>query len=191
MKFDWLLLKVIHLDVNSDVNSQPFSMQFCRQHQLLLRQLPCKFGEVWLITAKVINEIGVKFDWVLLKVIHLDVNSDVNSQPFSMQFCRQHQLLLRQLPCKFGEVWLITAKVINEIGVKFDWVLLKVIHLDVNSDVNSQPFSYTQLSVSVTVTHWDFVWHLHISNTSGLCRLLRHRLPTSSQQFINEPPAVR
>ena len=45
---------------------------------------PCKFGEVWLITAKVINEIGVKFDWVLLKVIHLDVNSDVNSQPFSM-----------------------------------------------------------------------------------------------------------
>ena len=50
---------------------------------------------------------------------------------------------------------------------------------------------YTQLSVSVTVTHWDFVWHLHISNTMGLCRLLRHRLPTSSQQFINEPPAVR
>ena len=54
-------------------------MQFCRQHWLLLRQLPCKFGEVWLITAKVIIEIGVKFDWVLLKVIHLDVNSDVNS----------------------------------------------------------------------------------------------------------------
>ena len=56
MKFDWVLLKFIHLDVNS----------------------------VWLITAKVINEIGVKFDWVLLKVIHLDVNSDINSQPFSM-----------------------------------------------------------------------------------------------------------
>ena len=33
---------------------------------------------------KVINEIGVKLDWVLLKVINLDVNSDVNSQPFSM-----------------------------------------------------------------------------------------------------------
>ena len=30
------------------------------------------------------NEIGVKFDWVLLKVTHLDVNSDVNSQLFSM-----------------------------------------------------------------------------------------------------------
>ena len=49
-----------------------------------LRQLPCKFGEVWLITAKVINEIGVKFDWVWLKVIHLDVNLDVNSQLFAM-----------------------------------------------------------------------------------------------------------
>ena len=48
---------------------------------------------------------------------------------------------------------------------------------------------YTQLSVSVTVTHWDFVWHVHISNTRGLCRLLRHRLPTSSQQFINQAPA--
>ena len=79
MKFDWVLIKVIHLDVNSDVNSQPFSMYFCRQHWLLLRQLICKFGEVWLITAKVINEIGVKFEWVLVKVIHLDVNSDVNS----------------------------------------------------------------------------------------------------------------
>ena len=115
MKFDWLLLKVIHLDVNSDDNSQPFSMYFCRLHRLVLRQLPYKFGEVWLITAKVINELGVKFDWLLLKVIHLDVNSDDNSQPFSMYFCRLHRLVLRQLPCKFGEVWLITAKVINEI----------------------------------------------------------------------------
>ena len=30
------------------------------------------------MTSKVINEIIVKFDWVFLKVIHLDVNSDVN-----------------------------------------------------------------------------------------------------------------
>ena len=55
-----------------------------RRQYYLLRQLPCKFDEVLLITAKVINEIGVKFDWLLIKVIHLDVNSDVNSQPFSM-----------------------------------------------------------------------------------------------------------
>ena len=27
----------------------------------------------------IIYEIGVKFDWVLLKVIHFHVNSDVNS----------------------------------------------------------------------------------------------------------------
>ena len=140
MKFDWVLLKVIHLDVNSDVNSQPFSMYFCRHDRLVLRQLPCKFGEVWLIIAEVINELAVKFNSLLLKVIHLDVNSDVNSQPFSMSFCRQHWLLLRQLPCKFGEVWFITAKVIKEIVVKFDYVLLKVIHFNVNSDVDSQPF---------------------------------------------------
>ena len=44
----------------------------------------CKFGGVSLIPSKVINEISVKFDWVFLKVINLDVNSDVNSQPFSM-----------------------------------------------------------------------------------------------------------
>ena len=35
----------------------------------------------------------------------------------------------------------VLLKVINDIGVKFDWVLLKVIHLDVDLDVNSQPFS--------------------------------------------------
>ena len=95
VKFDWVLLKVIHLDVNSDVNSQPFSMYFCRHDRLVLRQLPCKFGEVWLIIAEVINELAVTFNSLLLKVIHLDVNSDVNSQPFSMSFCRQHWLLLR------------------------------------------------------------------------------------------------
>ena len=48
-------------------------------HRLALRQLPCKFGGVSLITSKVIDEISVKFDWVFLKVFHLDVNSDVNS----------------------------------------------------------------------------------------------------------------
>ena len=53
-------------------------------HRLVLRQLPCKFGGVSLITSKVINENSVKFDWEFLKVIHLDVNSDVNSQPFPM-----------------------------------------------------------------------------------------------------------
>ena len=61
-----------------------FPCNFAGTIWLVLRQLPCKLGEVRLITAKVINEIGVKFDWVLLKVIHLDVNSDVNFQPFSM-----------------------------------------------------------------------------------------------------------
>ena len=51
---------------------------------MVLRQLPYKFGEVWLSITKVIIKISVKFDWVFLKVIYLDANSDVNSQPFSM-----------------------------------------------------------------------------------------------------------
>ena len=110
-------------------------------HTLELRQIPCKFDKVWLSTSKVINEISVKFDSVFLKVIHLDGNSDVNSQPFIMRFCKHHLLVLRQLPCQFGEVCLNTSKDINEISVKFDWVFLKVIHLDVNSDVNSQQFT--------------------------------------------------
>ena len=73
--------------------SYSFRRQFRRQfwtvynvkyHRLVLGQLPGEFGGVWLNTSKVINEISVKFHWVFLKVIHLDVNSDVNSQPFTM-----------------------------------------------------------------------------------------------------------
>ena len=84
MKFEWVLLKFIHLDVNSDVNSQPFFDVVLQAPSAVLRQLPCKFGEVRFIIAEVIYELGVKFYWLLLKVIHLDVNSDVNSQPFFM-----------------------------------------------------------------------------------------------------------
>ena len=113
MKFDWVFLKFIHLHVNPDVNSHRFTMQFSRRHRLVLRQVPCKFGEVWFSTSKVINEISVRFDWVFLKFIHLDVSSDVNFQPFTMWFCRHHRLVLRQLPYKFGEVSLTTPKVIN------------------------------------------------------------------------------
>ena len=141
VKFDWIFVKVIHFDVNADVNSQLFSMVICSHHRLVSRQLPCKFDEVWLSTSKVINKISVKFDWIFVKVIHFDVNSDVNSQPFFMSFCRRHRLVLRQLPGKSGAVWLSTSKVINEISVKFDWIFLKVIQFDVSSDVNSQPFS--------------------------------------------------
>ena len=79
----------------SIIKSYPFRRQFRRQFSTVfdvvlqapsagITELLCKFGEVWLIIAEVINELGVKFDWLLLKVFHLDVNSDVNSQPFSM-----------------------------------------------------------------------------------------------------------
>ena len=39
--------------------------------------------------------------------------------------------------------------------------------------------------MSVTVIHWDFAWRLQILNTRSLCHLIHHRLPTSSQRFIN------
>ena len=115
MKFDWIFLKIIHFDVNSDVNFQPFSMQICKHYRLVLRQLPCKFGEVWFSTSKVINEISVKFDWIFVKVMHFDVNSDVNSHPFSMQICKHYRLVLRQLPCKFGEVWFSPQKLLMRL----------------------------------------------------------------------------
>ena len=52
---------------------------------------------------------------------------------FKRQFRRQYstvfhvilqalRLVLQQLPCKFGEVWLSTFKVNNEIILKFDLV---------------------------------------------------------------------
>ena len=67
----------------------------------------------------------------------------------------------------------------------------KTVFRDVTSFYRVPRFSFTELSVSVTVTHWAISWHLQIFNTRGLCRLLRHRLPTSSQQFINQAREVR
>ena len=113
MKFDRIFLKVIHLDFNSDVNSQPFSMYFSMHYCLVLRQLPCKYGEVWLSTSKVIDEISVKFDWIFLIVIHLDFNSDVNSQPFF------HVIFACTIGWYYGNIPINLAK--------FDWVLQKVL----------------------------------------------------------------
>ena len=66
---------------------------------------------------RVLQKLLMRLVWNLLEYfniyIHLDVNSDVNSQPFFMWFCRYHRLELRQLPIKFGGVWLSTSKVIN------------------------------------------------------------------------------
>ena len=125
-------------------------------HTSILNCFPCNFagticryyGNIPVNLAKfdqVLQKLLMRLVWNLIeyffKFIHFDVNSDGNSQPFSMWFCRHHLQVLRQHPCKFGEVWISTSKVINEISVKFDWVFLKFIHFDVNFDVNSQPFS--------------------------------------------------
>ena len=80
---------------------------------MILWPLPCKFCNVWGSTSKFINEINVKFAWVFQYIY-----------PFRRQFrrqfstvfhviCRHHRLELRQLPSKFGGVWLSTSKLIN------------------------------------------------------------------------------
>ena len=80
MKFDWVLIKVIHLERQFRRQfSTVFPCSFAGDIGCYYGNFPVNLAKVWLITAKVINEIGVKFDWVLLKVIHLDVNTDVNS----------------------------------------------------------------------------------------------------------------
>ena len=61
---------------------------------------------VSLITSKAINGNSVKFDWVFLKVIHLDVNSDINSI--------FHVFAGRQLPCKFH--WLLSKLLMRLVG---------------------------------------------------------------------------
>ena len=80
---------------------------------MVLWPLPCKFCRVWVSTSKVINEISVKFAWVFQYMYSFRRQFRVNSQPFFMQFGRYHRLELRQLPSKFGGVWLSTSKVIN------------------------------------------------------------------------------
>ena len=100
-----------------------------------------ELGEVCLRTSKIINEISVKFDWVFLKVIHLDVNLDVNSQPFFMYFCKVPSAGITATSCKLGEVWWELQKLLMRLMWNLNELFLKVIHLDVNLDVNSQPFS--------------------------------------------------
>ena len=116
MRLVWNLLEYfniyIHLDVNSDVNSQPFFMQFGRYHRLELRQLPSNFCGVWLSTSKVINAKH----WVNVVTTSAErffVDISVNSQPFYMSFCTHYSQPLRRLPWKFGEIWSSISKVIN------------------------------------------------------------------------------
>ena len=87
MKFDWVFFK-----------SYSFRRQFRRQFSMQNYmengwELTSELTSKWITfkntqsnftLLKVINEISVKFDWVFLKVIHLDVKSDVNSQLFFM-----------------------------------------------------------------------------------------------------------
>ena len=50
--------------------------------------------------------------------------------------------------------------------------------------IHTRNFTDLNQWVPQHVTHWSFS-HLLLFNTRGLCRLLHHRPPTSSQLFIN------
>ena len=80
---------------------------------MVLWPLPCEFCKVWASTSKVINEISVKFAWVFQYIYSFRRQFRRQFSTVFMQFCRYHRLELRQLPSKFGGVWLSTSKVIN------------------------------------------------------------------------------
>ena len=105
--------KVIHLDVNSDISSQPFTMWFCRHHWMVLRPLPCKFCKVCANTLKVINEISVKFAWVFQYIYS-----------FRRQFRRQ---FLNRFSCNFaGTIGWNYGNCPANLA-EFDWVLQKLL----------------------------------------------------------------
>ena len=80
---------------------------------MVLWPLPCEFCRVWASTSKVINEISVKFAWVFQYIYSFRRQFRRQFSTVFYGFCRYHRLELRQLPSKFGGVWLSTSKVIN------------------------------------------------------------------------------
>ena len=80
---------------------------------MVLCPLPCEFCRVLASTSKVINEISVKFAWVFQYIYSFRRQFRRQFSTVFMWFCRYHRLELRQLPSKFGGVWLSTSKVIN------------------------------------------------------------------------------
>ena len=92
-------------DVNSDVNSQPFFMYFCRYHRLELRQLPSKFGGVWLSTSKVINAKH----WANVVTTSAERFSLISQSILNRFTCN----FAHTIRWKFGEVWSSISKVIN------------------------------------------------------------------------------
>ena len=116
MRLVWNLLEYfniyIHLDVNSDVNSQPFFMQFGRYHRLELRQLPSKFGGVWLSTSKVINAKH----WANVVATLADRFSLISQSilnRFTCDFAHTIRSHCGDCPGKCSEVWSSIPKVIN------------------------------------------------------------------------------
>ena len=124
----------------------------------ILNRFLCKFAGTISLYYSSFPVNSVKFDEVLQKLImrlvwnlleyfqKLFILTSIQTSILYRLSCKfavnlHQRQVLRQLPCKFGKVWLSTSKVINEISVKFDWVFLKVINFDVNLDVNSQPFT--------------------------------------------------
>ena len=93
--------------------------------------------DVW-IDVQMNNFWNTQWNFTLISLITFEVLNQTLSNlqgtcrnssrccPVFHVICRQHRLLLRQVPCKFDKVWLSTSKVINEISVKFHWVFQKL-----------------------------------------------------------------
>ena len=78
-------------------------------HRLELRQLPSKFGGVWLSTSKVINAKH----WANFVTTAAERFSLISQSILNRFTCNFAHTILRRLPWKFGEVWSSISKVIN------------------------------------------------------------------------------
>ena len=88
------------------------STQFCRYHRLELRQLPSKFGGVWLSTSKVINAKH----WanvVTTSAERFSLISQSILNRFTCNFAHTIRSHCGDCPEKFGDVWSIISKVFN------------------------------------------------------------------------------
>ena len=78
-------------------------------HRLELRQLPSKFGGVWLSTSKVINAKH----WANFVTTSAERFSLISQSILSRFTCNFAHTILHRLPWKFCEVWSSISKVIN------------------------------------------------------------------------------
>ena len=107
---------------------------------MVLRRLPCKLCKVWASTSKVISEISGKFAWVFQKLfIETSIQTSILNR-LSRSFAGTIEWYYGHCPVNSVEF----ERVLQKLLMILVWNLLEYfniyIHLDVNSDVDSQPF---------------------------------------------------